>query len=546
MSTIQQIHLDQQKWRANRQAISIEGRESELMCLIEELFELRPLNGDDYGKAMLKYVRRGLPWLSKSQLVQAYLELCDQGWLEFDNEIVTSLQVKPTRSQAGVTVVTVLTKPYPCPGKCIFCPTDVRMPKSYLHDEPGAMRAERYAFDPYEQTQARIEALERIGHPADKIELLILGGTWSSYRRDYQEWFVKRCLEAMNGAEASSLVEAQAMNAIGPRRNVGLVVETRPDHVTAEELHWLRYLGVTKVQIGIQSLNDHILTINKRGETVADTRKAMRLLRLAGFKIHAHWMPNLLGTTPESDIEDFSRLWDDQAIRPDELKIYPCMLVENAELHEYWRRGEYRPYTERQITDVLIACKIQVPRYVRINRIVRDIPTTNVVEGMKKANLRQIVQKEMAQRGLRCQCIRCREVRRRDVALSELSLLIETYQTDATTEYFLSFETGEHIAGFLRLSLPNSDENVLLEEIAGQAMIREVHVYGPAVPIGQSPRGEAQHIGLGAQLILEAKQLAEAAGYKRIAVISAIGTREYYARHGFESTGLYMSAGLPS
>jgi elongator complex protein 3 len=336
------------------------------------------------------------------------------------------------------------------------------------------------------------------------------------------------------------------MNAIGPRRNVGLVVETRPDHVTAEELHWLRYLGVTKVQIGIQSLNDHILTINKRGETVADTRKAMRLLRLAGFKIHAHWMPNLLGTTPESDIEDFSRLWDDQAIRPDELKIYPCMLVENAELHEYWRRGEYRPYTERQIIDVLIACKIQVPRYVRINRIVRDIPTTNVVEGMKKANLRQIVQKEMAQRGLRCQCIRCREVRRRDVALSELSLLIETYQTDATTEYFLSFETGEHIAGFLRLSLPNSDEDVLLEEIAGQAMIREVHVYGPAVPIGQSPRGEAQHIGLGAQLILEAKQLAEAAGYKRIAVISAIGTREYYARHGFESTGLYMSAGLPS
>jgi elongator complex protein 3 len=408
------------------------------------------------------------------------------------------------------------------------------------------MRAERYAFDPYEQTQARIEALERIGHPADKIELLILGGTWSSYRRDYQEWFVKRCLEAMNGAEASSLVEAQAMNAIGPRRNVGLVVETRPDHVTAEELHWLRYLGVTKVQIGIQSLNDHILTINKRGETVADTRKAMRLLRLAGFKIHAHWMPNLLGATPESDIEDFSRLWDDQAIRPDELKIYPCMLVENAELHEYWRRGEYRPYTERQITDVLSACKIQVPRYVRINRIVRDIPTTNVVEGMKKANLRQIVQKEMAQRGLRCQCIRCREVRRRDVALSELSLSIETYQTDATTEYFLSFETGEHIAGFLRLSLPNSDEDVLLEEIAGQAMIREVHVYGPAVPIGQSAQGEAQHIGLGAQLVLEAKQLAEAAGYKRIAVISAIGTREYYARHGFESTGLYMSAGLPS
>jgi elongator complex protein 3 len=420
------------------------------------------------------------------------------------------------------------------------------MPKSYLHDEPGAMRAERYAFDPYEQTQARIEALERIGHPADKIELLILGGTWSSYRRDYQEWFVKRCLEAINEAEATSLVEAQALNAIGPRRNVGLVVETRPDHITAEELKWLRYLGVTKVQVGIQSVSDHILSINKRGETVTDTRQAMRLLRLAGFKIHAHWMPNLLGATPESDIKDFGRLWEDTALRPDELKIYPCMLVENSELYEYWQRGEYRPYTEQEITDVLIACKIQVPRYVRINRVVRDIPTTNVVEGMKKANLRQIVQKEMAQRGLRCQCIRCREVRRRDVVFSELSFSVETYQTDATTEHFLSFETGEHIAGFLRLSLPNPDEDVPLEEIAGQAMIREVHVYGPAVPIGQSAQGEAQHIGLGAQLILEAKQLAEAAGYERIAVISAIGTREYYARHGFESTGLYMSAELSS
>jgi elongator complex protein 3 len=506
--------------------------------------EQRPINGDVYGKTMIPYVRQGLPWFSKSQLVSAYNELCERGWLEFDPEVVTAFQLKPTRSQAGVTVVTVLTKPYPCPGKCIFCPTDVRMPKSYLHDEPGAMRAERHAFDPFEQTSARIEALEKIGHPVDKIELLILGGTWSSYRRDYQEWFVKRCLDAINEVEADSLAEAQLINATGERRNVGLVVETRPDHINNNELVWFRKLGVTKVQIGIQSLNDRILRLNNRGETVQDTRKAIRLLRLAGFKIHAHWMPNLLGATPESDIKDFSLLWHDLALRPDELKIYPCMLLENAELYEYWQRGEYQPYTEEEIIEILVACKAQVPPYVRINRVIRDIPTTNVVEGFKKANLRQIAQQRMAEREMKCQCIRCREIKRRYVNIDELSFHDLPYETDATFEHFLSFETDQHIAGFLRLSLPKPNVYMPIEQLVGQAMIREVHVYGPAIPIGESSTGQAQHIGLGTRLIVEAKKIAREAGYRRIAVISAIGTQEYYLKHGFELDNLYMSGEL--
>jgi elongator complex protein 3 len=464
--------------------------------------------------------------------------------LEFDPDVVTAIQLKPTRSQAGVTVVTVLTKPYPCPGKCIFCPTDVRMPKSYLRDEPGAMRAERHAFDPFEQTSARIKALETIGHPVDKIELLVLGGTWSSYRRDYQEWFVKRCLDAMNEIEADSLSEAQAINAIGERRNVGLVVETRPDHIDSDELRWFRKLGVTKVQIGVQSLDDRILRLNNRGETVQDTRNAIRLLRLAGFKIHAHWMPNLLGATPDSDVKDFGQLWQDLALRPDELKIYPCMLLENAELHEYWQRGEYQPYSEEEITEVLIACKAQVPPYVRINRVVRDIPTTNVVEGLKKANLRQIAQQRMTERGMKCQCIRCREIKRRNVDLDALTFHDLPYETDATDEHFLSFETERHIAGFLRLSLPKPGVQVPVEQLVGQAMIREVHVYGPAIPIGESSSGKAQHIGLGSRLIDKAKKIARMADYRRIAVISAIGTQEYYAKHGFESDDLYMSAAL--
>jgi elongator complex protein 3 len=531
-------------WQARRAPIDIAGREPLLVDLITDLLAQPSLKGSVYNRVMQRHVRRGLPWLSKSQIVVAYQELCAADWLTFEAEAVTALQMKPTRSQAGVTVVTVLTKPYPCPGKCIFCPTDVRMPKSYLHDEPGAMRAERHAFDPYDQTLARIQALENIGHPADKLELLILGGTWSSYRRDYQEWFVKRCLDAMNGVEADTLTEAQALNAGGRRRNVGLVVETRPDHITPDELRWFRYLGVTKVQIGLQSLDDHILALNQRGESVADSRQAIRLLRLAGFKTHAHWMPNLLGATPDSDRADFARLWQDPALRPDELKIYPCMLLENAELYDYWQRGEYRPYSEDELVALLADCKTQVPRYVRINRVIRDIPTTNVVEGFKKANLRQVVQEYMKEQGRRCQCIRCREVRRREVDRKAFSLQRLTYETDATTEHFLSFESEHHIAGFLRLSMPRPAVDHPLPELAGQAMIREVHIYGPAVPIGEESSGEAQHIGLGSQLIGEAKRLARLAGFRRLAVISAIGTREYYARHGFELDGLYMTVTL--
>ncbi len=541
-----ELRAAKDRWQANHKRISIGGREELLVQLIKDLWDQAPLKGSAYGDIVLRYVRQGLPWLSKSQLVQAYADLCEQGWMAFDQDVVTALQVKPTRSQAGVTVVTVLTKPYPCPGKCIFCPTDVRMPKSYLHDEPGAMRAEQHAFDPFDQTLARILALEKIGHPADKLELLILGGTWSSYRRDYQEWFVKRCLDAMNGVEAQTLAEAQAINAAGERRNVGLVVETRPDHITAEELRWFRQLGVTKVQIGLQSLDDEILVLNKRGETVDQIRRAMRLLRLAGFKIHAHWMPNLLGATPESDVTDFGRLWSDVALRPDELKIYPCMLLDNAELYDYWQQGQYQPYTEEEITEVLIACKLQVPSYVRINRVVRDIPTNNVVEGMKRANLRQVAQRRMEERGQRCRCIRCREVRRRQIEQDDLSLRVERYETDATTEYFLSYETEKHIAGFLRLSLPLPNVERPLSELDDQAMIREVHVYGPAVPLGVSSNGEAQHSGLGASLLAKAKEMAAEAGFKRLAVISAIGTREYYARHGFQQDGLYMSAHLKS
>jgi elongator complex protein 3 len=534
-------------WRTRQAPIDLAGREALAIELIESLAELPPLMGKAYNRTIRSFAQRGLPWMSKAQVIDAYEQLCEQGLMTFDPELRLHLQMKPMRTQSGVTVVTVLTKPYPCPGRCVFCPTDVRMPKSYLHDEPGAQRAERHGFDPYEQTAVRIRALEQIGHPAEKIELLILGGTWSSYRRDYQEWFIKRCFDAMNGFDAATLTEAQQANAGGKRRNVGLVVETRQDHIDVDELRWLRYLGVTKVQVGIQSLDDRILALNQRGHDAQATRDAFRLLRLGGFKIHGHWMANLLGATPESDIADFGRLWSDPAIRPDELKLYPCMLVENAELYDYWLRGDYRPYTEQEVLDVLVACKARVPRYVRLNRVIRDFPTTNVIEGNKKANLRQLAQQALAQRGTPCQCIRCREIRRDPVSERDLSLRDLAYETDATREHFLSFETDDgRLAGFLRLSLPDPAQAHPLAELTDHAMIREVHVYGPALNLGEDSQGEAQHIGLGTRLVRRAMALAHEAGYRRIAVISAVGTREYYARHGFAVDGLYMTADLPS
>ncbi|MGH2605516.1 MAG: elongator complex protein 3, partial [Anaerolineales bacterium] len=395
--------------------------------------------------------------IGKSALVRAYRDQTARGEWSADASLEHRLRMKPIRTLSGVTTVTVLTKPYPCPGKCVFCPTDVRMPKSYLADEPGARRALRHDFDPYAQTSARLQALDAIGHPTSKVELLILGGTWSAYRKDYQEWFLRRCLDALNGFPAPDLETALDANERSAQRNVGLVIETRPDWVTASEVQRLRRLGVTKVQLGAQSLDDRILRLNRRGHTVEQTRTAVSRLRAAGFKIVLHWMPNLLGADLESDRQDFRRLWDDEGIRPDELKIYPCQLLSNAELSEYWARGEYAPYTSQELVALLADVKGSIPRYCRVNRVIRDIPSTNVLAGNRRTSLRQDVQAEMRRRGGSCACIRCREVRGRVVAPGSLRMKSETYPAGGAAEHFLSFvDEGDRLAGFLRLSLPGS------------------------------------------------------------------------------------------
>jgi elongator complex protein 3 len=298
------------------------------------------------GVDVFKAIRRhplpgGAGFLSKHTLVTVYRDEVASGKREEDRSLLKKIRLKPTRTLSGVTTVTVLTKPFPCPGNCIFCPDYEEMPVSYLPDEPGAMRALFHAYDPFTQVSSRIEALYEIGHPTDKIELLVLGGSWTAYDEDYQSWFIKRCFDAMNGVESPSLAEAQALNESAEHKNVGLVLETRPDLVTTEELARMRILGVTKVQLGIQSLDDQILDLNQRGHTVAQAREGVALLRSAGFKIVLHWMPNLLGASLDSDREDFKRLWND--FSPDEIKIYPTQLLVDTGLYEVWKRGEYQP-----------------------------------------------------------------------------------------------------------------------------------------------------------------------------------------------------------
>jgi elongator complex protein 3 len=500
------------------------------------------------GVAVEKAIRRHPNplggYLGKHVLVAAYRQMTDTGEWKPDPSILERIRMKPVRTLSGVTTVTVLTKPYPCPGKCIFCPTDVRMPKSYLPDEPGARRGVEHNFDPYGQVASRLQGLQAVGHPIDKVELLILGGSWCAYRRDYHEWYIQRCFDALNGVESGSLEHAQMLNETALSRNVGLVIETRPTDIKTAELAWLRRLGVTKVQMGVQSMDDHILELNQRGHTVAETQQAVALLRAAGFKIVLHWMPNLLGASQDSDRADFSRLWDD--LCPDEIKIYPTQLLANAELYNYWLRGEYTPYTTDELIGLIADLKPTIPRYCRVNRVVRDIPSVNVVEGNKRTSLRLDVQRELKRRGTPCQCIRCREVRKQSVAADALHLEDLVYNAGGAEEHFLSYVTPDDaLAGFLRLSLPGKDSPATeLDDLNGAAIIREVHIFGQSLAVGAEQNGAAQHSGLGTDLLQRAEAIAVQKGFRHMVVISAVGTRPYYLERGFERGELYLVKNL--
>ncbi len=601
---------------SHKSSLDLNEHRASLIAILREIVSHPAFSKDQIDQLVRAHAKReSARMYSRDELIRAYREFAGSEDLPaYDPGIVERLRVKPVRTSSGVTPVTVLTKPFPCPGECIFCPNDVRMPKSYLSDEPGAQRAEQNSFDPYLQTMSRLTSYYNIGHPTDKIEVIILGGTWSFYPETYQLWFVKRIFDALHdfgaGVDHSPEIEALLLegsqlhperntvnvqivgdaltqnynqvvqsvyrdemrrsrelaghiahspideyatwkeleaahrfNESAPCRCVGLVIETRPDHISVEEVLRVRRLGCTKVQIGFQSLSDEVLRLNRRGHTVAATRRAVKLLRQAGFKIHAHWMPNLYGSSPEADIADYVKLFADPDFRPDELKVYPCSLIESAELMQNYRAGTWRPYTHDELLHVLVECFLVTPEYVRLTRVIRDIPGTDIVVGNRTTNFRQLVDDELARRGEKGGDIRTREVRFRNVSPDDLHLDELHYDSSCGEEIFLQYITDERdIAGFLRLSLPT--EPPISDELVNAAMIREIHVYGQSVEIGESAEGRAQHAGLGTRLIERAAQIACERGYQRLAVISAVGTRGYYRKRGFRDGTLYQALPL--
>lgn len=603
---------------------------------------------------------------------------------DLEKRLMSVLRMKPRRSASGVATITVITKPWPCSGSCIFCPSDVRMPKSYLADEPACARAEQACFDPYLQVSARLTALSQMGHATDKIELIVLGGTWSDYPAEYQTWFMRELFRALNddavageaanpalrgfsaegasnpgahpkwGASATDVsgeMGRAARDAVGPtghgdaipagvrerrafyrgcglmteeysnpvrvadvgadavqrgvtagdltynqavarlyggsaawqaaarmqratmdeleceqRRNetarhrvVGLVIETRPDAITPEALVAIRRMGATKIQMGVQSVDQRILDANGRNIQIGQIERAFSLLRLFGFKIHAHAMVNLLGAAPADDRRDYARFVADAAFQPDEIKLYPCALIESARLRERHEAGAWHPYAEDELIDVLVEDVLATPAFCRVSRMIRDFSSGDIMVGNKKPNLRQLVENRVrercAQTGERVREIRFREIATSEVDVDALRLEVVPYETKATSERFLQWVTPEgRIAGFLRLSLPHTAAmEALVDELRaagcevplapGEAMIREVHVYGMAARVGEEGTA-AQHHGLGRRLVERACELARAAGYGRINVISAVGTREYYRHLGFTDHGLYQQREL--
>jgi elongator complex protein 3 len=547
-------------YKTERYAFNPKDYHKTLIDILDDIGEAREWDKDSLRKIQTKYPKDGKNMFSKNDLIKGYRYLLDQNLMEKNQKIVKRIRMKPVRTISGVTPITVLTKPWPCPGNCIYCPNEPNMPKSYLESEPGAQRAAFLDFDPYMQTQKRIQSLQHIGHNTEKIELIVLGGSWSSYPENYQRWFIKRCFEAMNNLSDSTpnleehptswedLLKQHQLNETAKHKCVGLSLETRPDLIDQKEVIRLRKLGCTKVQIGVQTLDDKLLKLNCRGHDRQTTKRAFELLRLGGFKIHAHWMTNLYGATPESDVENFAELWTEE-FRPDELKIYPTAVIENTPLHTLYKQGKHIPYDDETLTQVVADLKTQVPEYCRITRIIRDIPSQDIVAGTKTSNLRQVAKEHLEKQGLACKCIRCREIRKTELKEKDLKLKVQEFKTTVSTEYFLSYVTRENkIAGFLRLSIPTPDirKKHFIEELKDSATIREIHVYGRVVGIGKEESGKAQHLGIGKNLIKKAEQISLQNNVSRLAVISAIGTREYYRKRGFKNGDLYMSKDLGS
>ena len=462
------------------------------------------------------------------------------------------LAVKPVRSLSGISVVAVMAKPHKCPGKCIYCPSGIgkKTPKSYTGKEPAAMRGLMFNFDPYKQTRNRIEQLRIAGHSTEKLELIIMGGTFLSTPPKYQSSFIKRCLDAANEQKSKTLAEAKLLAEHAPNRIIGTTFETRPDYCKKEHINRMLSFGGTRTELGVQTLNDLIYKKVKRGHTVKDVENATSLLKDSAFKVAYHFIPGLPGSTPETDLETFELAFRDQRFKPDMVKIYPCLVIKGTPLYKKWARGEYSPLNTEQAAEIVAKVKAITPKWVRIMRVQRDIPTNILSAGVDKSNLRQLAQDKLHAQGGRCQCIRCREAGLKNYKEKtehdyNLKFFEEEYSASEGTELFISAESPSrsHLYGFARLRIPY---NPFREEISNNAaLLRELRVFGTSLALGSHSQESQQHRSLGKQLLEKAEQAAqEKYDSNKLVVISGLGVREYYYANGYSLEGEYVSKKL--
>ena len=592
--------------------------------LISEL-----LNSNINSRSELMAIKRklakkyGRSILSHSEILKEYRNTKSKRQPDLER----ILRKRSVRTMSGIAPVAVLTKPYPCPGKCAYCPTEKDVPQSYLSNEPAVMRAIRCNYDPYKQVQLRLRALEANGHEPTKIELIVIGGTWSALPENYKYWYIAQCFKAANDYQLSiknyelritkkpyglinvlkkKLAVEQKKNERAKYKIIGITLETRPDYINDKELLEMRELGATRVELGVQAIDDKILKLNKRGHGVSEITRATEMLKNYGFKVTYHIMPGLPGATAKKDLVMFKKLFtpldeiktlslnlndknkdkkiakfvndksylmgfSDERFQPDQLKFYPTVVTRGSLLYKWWRSGKYKPYSDKVLQNLIVECKKIVPPYVRIIRLIRDIPGESIIAGNLITNLRQV----MKDRGVACKCIRCREAKEQQLQINNYpsrsrraeadKLRMIKYQASGGVEYFLSYESKDEkvLYGFCRLRLPSKiviptsvcEEESLkggsknykgflpsVEMTNRTALIRELHVYGELVSIGRNKK--IQHAGLGKMLMHEAEKIAKQKKYKKMSVIAGVGVRGYYRKLGYKLENSYMVKSL--
>lgn len=531
------------------EAAQMSAREEACRCVVQRLAQVPEPTRRDVDRIRIEVCREmavdALP--GNADLIRCLRQ--EEAWLK------PLLMRKRTRTASGVCVVAVMTKPVACPlpQPCAYCPggPSVGVPQSYTGYEPATLRGLQNSYDPYLQVRSRVEQLRAIGHAVDKIELILMGGTFSSHALSYREWFVQRCLDAICGESSRSLEEAKRNAETASVKNSGITVETRPDRCREADVDEMLRMGVTRVELGVQTLRDEVYVLIGRGHTVDDVAEATRIAKDSGLKVTYHIMPNLPGSTPEHDLETFRRLFTDPCFQPDALKIYPCLVIKGTRLYDWWRHGLYRPYGEAELLALIVEASRMIPPYVRVQRLNRDIPAPLIEAGPRRGDLRELVEQALSQARRPCRCIRCREtghVERRSGTRPQpdaIRLVRRGYDASEGRELFLSYEDLERdiLVAYARLRQPSKDAH--RPELVDAAVLRELHVCGPMLPVGAKPVEEWQHRGYGMQLLREAEGITrEELGLKKLVVLSGLGVKGYYRRLGYTEDGPYMSRPL--